>query len=72
MSPLKFGFYFLLRLWNSYSDQIKEGEMGRTCSMNERYEKCIQNFGWKSRRDGNIGRHRQRWEDNITMDQNTE
>jgi len=38
--------------------------MGESCSMNERDEKCIQNFEGKRP----FGRPRRRMEDNIRMD----
>jgi hypothetical protein len=33
---------------NAQGDEIKEGGMGRECSMHGRDEKCIQNFGQKT------------------------
>jgi hypothetical protein len=44
-------------------DQGKGGEMGGECSMCVKYEKCTQNFGWKSR-EGEItwGEQRRRLE----------
>jgi hypothetical protein len=31
-------------------------------------ETCLQGFGWESLREGTLGRHRCRWEDNIKME----
>jgi hypothetical protein len=36
---------------NIISDQIKENEIGRSCSTNGNDEKCIQNFGNKTGRE---------------------
>jgi hypothetical protein len=53
-----------------YNDQLKKGEMGRTCSMNGGGEKrnAYRILVGKARRRRPLGRYGHRWEDNIKMD----
>jgi len=49
------------------SDQIKEDDTGRACSIHRRWEKHIQ-FQSVNIKEKIHGRHMQRWEKNIKMD----
>jgi hypothetical protein len=51
-----------------FSDQIKEEEMGRSCSTHGRDEECIKYLVEKLEGNRPRGRPRWRWEDNIRMD----
>jgi hypothetical protein len=46
------GVIKILKLFSkyNYNYQVKDGEMGKACSMKEGEEKCIQCFGGKDRR----------------------
>jgi hypothetical protein len=48
-------------------DEVKEDKIGRACSMHDKDEKCIQNFGWETLREETAWKTRYRWEDNIRM-----
>jgi hypothetical protein len=47
---------------------MKKGVMDEACSTHRVDEKCVQNFGRKSEGKRPLGRPRNRWEDNIRMD----
>jgi hypothetical protein len=47
---------------------MKETEMGVICDSHSRYEKCMENIGWKIYGKRPLGRLRRRWEDNIRID----
>jgi hypothetical protein len=42
--------------------------VGGTCGTHGGGERCLQGFGWKSRRNRPLGRRWRRWEDNIKME----
>jgi hypothetical protein len=42
--------------------------MDGACNTHGRYEKLMQYFGFKTLREGPLGRPRRRWVDNIRMD----
>jgi hypothetical protein len=42
------GVLSIVRFMKYKSDQIKEKEMGGTCSTDERRDECLQYFGWKT------------------------
>jgi hypothetical protein len=50
------------------SQNIKQNEMGGTCSTNWRYEKCTQNFGRKTEGKRPLRKPRSRWKDDIRLD----
>jgi hypothetical protein len=41
---------------NTVSDQIKEDEVGGTCGTHGEGERCLQGFGWESRREETTGK----------------
>jgi hypothetical protein len=49
-------------------DQVKDVEVGGTCSTHGRDEKCIQYLGWKTEGKRLLGRPKRRWKDNIRVD----
>jgi hypothetical protein len=55
-------------LHNLYSDQVKEDEMGRTCSTNGAKRNAYRILVGKPEGKKSLGRSRRRWVDNIKMD----
>jgi len=47
---------------------MKNNEIGGECSTYGGQEWCIQGFGGGDQGRRSLGRHRQKWEDNIKMD----
>jgi hypothetical protein len=52
---------------NIISGEVKEDDMGGTCSMHGGRVKCLQDFGWGPEGERPLGRPRCRWEDKIKM-----
>jgi hypothetical protein len=50
------------------NDKVKEQELGVACSTHEGKEECIQDFGGKPEKKGQLERPRCRWENNVIMD----
>jgi hypothetical protein len=52
----------------NYNDQVKEGEMGRACSMNGAKRNANRILVGKPEGKKPLGRPRHKWVDNIKMD----